>query len=276
MARLRYEVQRRLSGRRNNTRTLESQLNPEAKLELSQQRRASLVPAETLYSTHWSESRHRVYQHYSETRILVTKGQQNLLLINLESYAVLRQEGMQLIHLGLVMIHIHALHRRNAGTNALIVLRDTRWNDDKSIIGTMEDDLSEGLQQNYKELGGYCSLLWNLKSEIHKLLSRVNEKDIEDINEEEFVTPCFSEYLEIWDTLGEPSGRFSPSRSPFAKIKPIAGLLTASVLSSASRYSFEVEEVGRFIQTVSLYHVLLPEFVSFAFGVPSKGVLLAL
>ncbi|KAG6497619.1 hypothetical protein ZIOFF_045523 [Zingiber officinale] len=33
--------------------------------------------------------------------------------------------------------------KRNAGTNALIVLRDTRWTDDRSIIGTMEVDLSE-------------------------------------------------------------------------------------------------------------------------------------
>ncbi|XP_042398918.1 uncharacterized protein LOC121989120 [Zingiber officinale] len=56
---------------------------------------------------------------------------------------------MQLIHLGLVMIRIHALHRRNAGTNALIVLRDTRWTDDRSIIGTMEVDLSEGTQLVY-------------------------------------------------------------------------------------------------------------------------------
>ncbi|KAG6523810.1 hypothetical protein ZIOFF_013697 [Zingiber officinale] len=39
--------------------------------------------------------------------------------------------------------------------------------------------------------------------------SRVNEKDIEDINEEEFVAPCFSDYPEIWDTLGEPSGRYN-------------------------------------------------------------------
>ncbi|KAG6532384.1 hypothetical protein ZIOFF_006224 [Zingiber officinale] len=149
MARLRHEAQRRFSGRTNNTRTLESQLNPEAELELSQQRRASLVPAETLYSTQWSEPRHRVYQHYSETRILVTEGQQNLPLINPESYSILRQEGMQLIQLGLVMIHIHALHRRNAGTNALVVLRDTRWSDDRSITGTMEIDLSEDTQLVY-------------------------------------------------------------------------------------------------------------------------------
>ncbi|KAG6507874.1 hypothetical protein ZIOFF_033227 [Zingiber officinale] len=94
MARLRYEAQRRLSRRQGSNRTLESQLNPEAELELSQQRRASLVPAETLYTTHWSEPRHRVYQHYSETRVLVTEGQQNLSLINTESHGILRREGI--------------------------------------------------------------------------------------------------------------------------------------------------------------------------------------
>ncbi|KAG6530124.1 hypothetical protein ZIOFF_012346 [Zingiber officinale] len=148
MARIRYEAQRRFNNSRGS-RTLESQLNPEAELELSQRQRASLVPAETLYSSNWSEPRHRVYQHYSETRILVVGGQQNLPLINQESYSILRAEGMQLIHLGLVMIRIHALHRRNAGVNALIVLRDTRWRDDRSIIGTMEVDLSGGTQLVY-------------------------------------------------------------------------------------------------------------------------------
>ncbi|KAG6477907.1 hypothetical protein ZIOFF_061339 [Zingiber officinale] len=148
MARLRYEAQR-LHVSRNGTRTLESQLNPEAELELSQRRRASLVPAETLYSINWSEPRHRAYQHYSETRILVTGGQQNLPLINQGSYTILRQEGMQLIHLGLVMIRVHALYRRNASVNALIVLRDTRWKDDISIISTMEVDLFGGTQLVY-------------------------------------------------------------------------------------------------------------------------------
>ncbi|KAG6474551.1 hypothetical protein ZIOFF_068489 [Zingiber officinale] len=89
MARPRYEAQRRLSNSRG-TRTLEGQLNPEAELELSQRQRASLVPAETLYSTNW-----------------------------------------------------------NAGVNALVVLRDTRWRDDRSIIGTMEVDLSGGTQLIY-------------------------------------------------------------------------------------------------------------------------------
>nr|GEZ83841.1 TPA: orf y [Tanacetum cinerariifolium] len=47
------------------------------------------------------------------------------------------------------MIRLHALHRRSAGTNALVVLRDTRWEDSRQIIETMEVDLSAGTQLVY-------------------------------------------------------------------------------------------------------------------------------
>ncbi|GJU44590.1 Orf y [Tanacetum coccineum] len=40
------------------------------------------------------------------------------------------------------MIRLHALHRRNASTNALVVLRDTRWEDSQQIIRTVEVDPS--------------------------------------------------------------------------------------------------------------------------------------
>ncbi|GJR42805.1 hypothetical protein Tco_1310908 [Tanacetum coccineum] len=50
---------------------------------------------------------------------------------------------------GIFMIRLHALHRRSAGTNALVVLRDTRWEDCWQIIGTMEVDLSVGTQLVY-------------------------------------------------------------------------------------------------------------------------------
>ncbi|KAG6474331.1 hypothetical protein ZIOFF_068257 [Zingiber officinale] len=44
-------------------------------------------------------------------------------------------------------LHLHK--ERNAGVNALVVLRDTRWRDDRSIIGTMEVDLTGGTQLVY-------------------------------------------------------------------------------------------------------------------------------
>nr|GEW43806.1 TPA: orf y [Tanacetum cinerariifolium] len=47
------------------------------------------------------------------------------------------------------MIRLHALHRRSAGTNTLVVLRDTRWEDSQQIIETMEVDLSTRTQLVY-------------------------------------------------------------------------------------------------------------------------------
>nr|GEX50624.1 hypothetical protein [Tanacetum cinerariifolium] len=153
MARNRHQVARttrRVFGRNNYNRTLETAVDPERQLEISRERRANLVPAEVLYSNNSSTTRHRVYEHYSEQRILcVGENQANLRLCNNESYESLRNSGLQHIHLGIFMIRLHALHRRSAGTNALVVLRDTRWEDSRQIIATMEVDLSAGTQLVY-------------------------------------------------------------------------------------------------------------------------------
>ncbi|KAJ3700824.1 hypothetical protein LUZ61_004529 [Rhynchospora tenuis] len=150
-SRLRFEAQRRLPGRSGRyQRSLESQMNPDAELSISQYRRAQQVPAETLYQAGWSESRHRVYQHYSDERVLVTDGQQvELPFISDESFDRLLQEGLQHLHIGLIMVRLYTLHRRNAGVNALVLLRDTRWRDDRAIISSMEIDLTSGMQLSY-------------------------------------------------------------------------------------------------------------------------------
>nr|GEV62047.1 TPA: orf y [Tanacetum cinerariifolium] len=72
-----------------------------------------------------------------------------------ESYESLRNSRLQHIHLGIFMIRLHTLHRRSTGTNALVVLRDTRWEDNRQIIVTMEVDLSAGTQWQ----GGKSNLL---------------------------------------------------------------------------------------------------------------------
>lgn len=96
-------------------------------------------------------ARHRVYQHYFDQRIRVVEenDKMNLNFCNLQSYEVLQREGLDHIHLGLLMVRVYALHRRDAGTLALVVLRDTRWTDDNSIIGTTEIDLSTRTQLVY-------------------------------------------------------------------------------------------------------------------------------
>ncbi|GJS66827.1 hypothetical protein Tco_0681391 [Tanacetum coccineum] len=153
MARNRHQVARttrRVFGSNNYNRTLKTTVDPERQLEISRERRANLVLAEVLYSNNRSTTRHRVYEHYSEQIILcVGENQINLRLCNEESYESLRNSGLQHIHLEIFMIRLHALNQRSAGTNALVVLRDTRWEDSRQIIATMEVDLSAGTQLVY-------------------------------------------------------------------------------------------------------------------------------
>ncbi|GJX99941.1 hypothetical protein Tco_0356960 [Tanacetum coccineum] len=56
------------------------------------------------------------------------------------------------------MIRLHALHQRSARTNALVVLRDTRWEDSRQIITTMEVDLSAGTLSNTSYMGFQYSM----------------------------------------------------------------------------------------------------------------------
>ncbi|GKC24349.1 hypothetical protein Tco_1026499 [Tanacetum coccineum] len=152
MTRGRYQAARatrRVFRRNNYNITLESAVDPERQLELSKERQSNLVPVEVLYSNNRSTARNKVYQHYSKQRIPCINNQTNIPLCNQQSYQSLRTLGLQHIHLGIFMIRLHALHRRSAGTNALVVLKDTRWEDSRQIIGTMEVDLSAGTQLVY-------------------------------------------------------------------------------------------------------------------------------
>ncbi|GJZ80856.1 hypothetical protein Tco_0645850 [Tanacetum coccineum] len=131
MARNRHQVARktrRVFGRNNYNQALETAVDPERKLEISRERRANLVLAEVLYSINRSTTRHRVYEHYSEQRILcVGENQITLRLCNEESYESLRNSGLQHIHLGIFMIRLHALHRRidlSAGTQLVYTFPD--------------------------------------------------------------------------------------------------------------------------------------------------------
>ncbi|GJX99938.1 hypothetical protein Tco_0356957 [Tanacetum coccineum] len=161
MARNRHQVARttrRVFGRSNYNRTLETAVDPERQLEISRERRANLVPAEVLYSNNRSTARHRVYEHYSEQRILcVGENQINLRLCNEESYENLRNSGLQHIHLGIFMIRLHALHRNDVlGSNASSCPRDNIDGDSRDqFIATMEVDLSAGTQLSNTSYMGF-------------------------------------------------------------------------------------------------------------------------
>ncbi|KAJ3705507.1 hypothetical protein LUZ61_009212 [Rhynchospora tenuis] len=49
----------------------------------------------------------------------------------------------------MILVKLYTLHRRSAGVNALVLLRDTRWRDSRAVISSMEMDLSSGTQLAY-------------------------------------------------------------------------------------------------------------------------------
>ncbi|KAG6483463.1 hypothetical protein ZIOFF_060110 [Zingiber officinale] len=160
-ARARYEAERMgrsianlgrsIVGRQPREHTLALLMNPEIELRRSMHERARTVPAEVLYMTRRDNIHHRVYHYRSEERMLITgSDQQDRTFIMEDSYERLAQAELEYIHLGILQVRFQILHRRYAGTMALIVFRDTRWNtDDRSIIAAMEIDLAEGHQLIY-------------------------------------------------------------------------------------------------------------------------------
>ncbi|KAG6497208.1 hypothetical protein ZIOFF_045098 [Zingiber officinale] len=142
---------RSIVGRQPREHTLALLMNPETELRRSMHERARTVPAEVLYMTRRDNIHHRVYHYRSEERMLITgSDQQDRTFIMEDSYERLAQAELEYIHLGILQVRFQILHRRYAGTMALIVFRDTRWNtDDRSIIAAMEIDLAEGHQLIY-------------------------------------------------------------------------------------------------------------------------------
>ncbi|CAD5196038.1 unnamed protein product, partial [Musa acuminata subsp. malaccensis] len=111
--------------------------------------RAAIAPAEILYHSRRDDAHHRVYTHRSEEAMLVTNNQEDRAFIQEQSFDQLIRSGMRYIHLGILQTRIQTLHRQEEGTLALLVFRDNRWADDRSIIATMEVDLTRGSQLVY-------------------------------------------------------------------------------------------------------------------------------
>nr|UYZ57240.1 polyprotein [Banana streak OL virus] len=158
-----YEAQRiarqtgniigRVVGRQPREHTLSMVVDPNSELSRSLAHRARTVPGEVLYMTQRDSPVNRIYRNRTEERMLVTNGQQDRSFIYQESFEELASAGFEYIHLGVLQVRIQIMHRTYAGTMALIVFRDTRWTqegeEDRSIIGAMEADLSQGHQLIY-------------------------------------------------------------------------------------------------------------------------------
>ncbi|CAD5196218.1 unnamed protein product [Musa acuminata subsp. malaccensis] len=143
--------QRLFGGSVSTQHVLEQQIDPQAQLRFPHivEEILSSITAEVLYHSRRDDAHHRVYIHRSEEAMLVTNNQEDRSFIMEESYERLQRSRMQYIHLGTLQVRLQTLHRQEEGTLALLVFRDNRWMDDRSIIATMEVDLTRGSQLVY-------------------------------------------------------------------------------------------------------------------------------
>ena len=88
-----------------------------------------------------------------EEEIFVTTEPINLPLVNKESTGKVRQNGKRLVYLGLIVIGVKGLIRKNLGTKVLISLLDNGWrtNAKNALIAAIEVVMSEN------KITFYCS-----------------------------------------------------------------------------------------------------------------------
>ncbi|ABS76283.1 polyprotein [Bougainvillea chlorotic vein banding virus] len=155
MRRMGYETIRAIRQPLNRifARRREALLSPEQvsrRLQRSGSRRPEAVPAEVLYTAGQDSAQTRVYESVAEESILVIgETQRDLLFMEPQSLQEIRRQNFRHIHIGMVIIKIRPLHTDARGTSALLVLRDTRFNDSREILGTMEVDFTNGAQLVY-------------------------------------------------------------------------------------------------------------------------------
>ncbi|AXS67831.1 ORF3 [Dioscorea nummularia-associated virus] len=138
--------------KKNKEIIIENLLNPEQQLDLARSKQAKLIPAEVLYQHGFWETKPKVYQHYSEEIISCcdTTTQIDLKFLSKNSKHELLSKDYSIIHIGLILIGIHGLHRRNYGSKVMIALADTSDNiPQKAIIGSMEVDMGENHELCY-------------------------------------------------------------------------------------------------------------------------------
>ena len=79
-----------------------------------------------------------------EETLSVTTEPVNVKLLSETTIRRLKQEGRRLIHLGMIVIGVKGLVRKQVGGKLLLIIMDKSWQQDirKAIIGTMEIDMN--------------------------------------------------------------------------------------------------------------------------------------
>lgn len=124
-----------------NNQQLEEIIDTDKDIQIFQQNQLNLLNPKVLYNTN---SKSQLYRHYREEQLSVLgKNSVSLPLINAESIKEIKLVKKDLMHIGLIVIGIKGLTRKNLGTKTLITIYDNRWSDiKKAIIGLTEVDMT--------------------------------------------------------------------------------------------------------------------------------------
>lgn len=148
-------------------------------LQIFQQHQLKLLNPKTLYNAGYFSTDNQLYRHYREEQISAIGEDFKILdLVNAHSLKHLKNR-MVLMHMGLIVIGIKGLTRKNLGSKVLITIYDDRWSDiKKSIIGLTEVDMTNN--------GGifYISpdFLMNLKEFGQNIKIGIQTKGYEEMN----------------------------------------------------------------------------------------------
>ena len=121
----------------STSQQLDEVIDVDKDIQIFQQNKLNLLNPKVLYSAGLFSQKALLYRHYREEQICVTGDDQKYLtLISPESSDEIQKRQMNLMHMGLIIIGLKGLTRKNLGTKVLITIYDDRWTDPKrSIIG---------------------------------------------------------------------------------------------------------------------------------------------
>ena len=113
-----------LAKKKNLENILEEIVDVEKDLEIYTNHYISLLNPQVSYKTLMLSFNTQLLRINREEKILVKTEPINLRLISKESSRKIRQSGKRLLHLGLIVIEIKRLVRKNLGTKVLIAFLD--------------------------------------------------------------------------------------------------------------------------------------------------------
>ena len=124
---------------------LEEEINLDRNIDLYNQHQLDILNPRVLYQTGFRNINTVLIRSSREESLRVIDKTVTIDLFSPETIQKIKQSGKQFTHIGLVIIGIKVLARKNLGTKLLALLLDKSWKTEmkKAIISGMEIDLSQ-------------------------------------------------------------------------------------------------------------------------------------